>query len=168
MCIRDRRMIGKGNKNRWHGRHDRRFVLLNYFQYISKWRIPFAGIRDAYQLGTSGAGRKQSAGHAKAMVPRQHTKVGVMSTFAHFFRVCPWFMHEANPLVRRFQIIGNIGMRQRRSLGYASGSAGIDNQGQVFSRINFNRRRPGLGLGYHFIKEKVAGFVMLRFGNFSQ
>ena len=162
------RMIGKGNKNRRHGRHDRRFVLLNYFQYISKWRIPFAGIRDAYQLGTSGAGRKQGAGHAEAMVPRQHTKVGVKPAFAFFFRLCARFMHQANPLVRCFQIVGKIGMRQRCSLGYPGGPTGINNQGRIFSRIDLDRRRPGLGRRHHVIEEKVTGFVMLRLWNLAQ
>ena len=102
------------------------------------------------------------------MVPGQNTKVSVKPAVTRFFRPGTRFMHQTNPLQYGFQIIGKIAVRQGRTFRNTRGPTGINNQRQIFSRINFNLGRLWLGSCDHIIKKKMPRLVISGFGYFPQ
>jgi len=58
-------------------------------------------------------------------------------------------------------------MGQPRSLGYTGGPTCINNQGQVFNRIDIQSRRVGLDCGNHIVKKEMPGLIVAGFGDFS-
>ncbi len=84
------------------------------------------------------------------------------------FRFSAGFVNQSAPFIHGRHVCNEVAVTKGCSLGAPGGAAGIYDQGQVFTGLDFHGRRTGSGGGNRIVEVYMICIVAFRLGDLAQ